>query len=647
MIPNNLPPLLTSIVGRVSELNEIADLLSAPEVRMIVLTGLAGSGKTRLALEAAHRQVQERTFPDGVWRLALEDLRDPACLAGVFAAGLKLGFQEQSDTRGQLLQFLETKRMLLLLDNVEQLAGKTTLIAEVLTAAPAVRILATSIEPVDLNGVRTVRIGGLRLQIPGGDESTLPDAMHLFIQRARRAKPTFRLASEDLPHAHRICELVDGLPAGIDLATIWIRMLSCSEIVAELEHSLDFLKTSFRNMHPRHHSLREIFDYSWRRLGAGDQQLFRDLAVFTGGCRLDAAATVLGVDEQRLAALSDRSLLAQTGNGRYIQPGLLRQYALEQLTAMPAEAAMMQENYANYYRRFLVEHTPTRYKHGSQEALNDLDAERENIRAAWEWAVAGSRLPEIDQSITGLDYYYTTKGWYAEAADLFERAVRAVDQSTAQGADEVLRLRGKLLIQQGFFMYKQGYLEGAETLLHESASLLGSVGAAEDLVDTLFHLGGIISQRGDFARAREYQQESLELARHTGNHFAEINCLNALGLTSLKLGEYDQARNLYAQSLDLARSANDPGVLANSLNDFGYMLSRIGSAGEAIPYLNEALNLARSLHNRRLVTYVLATLGEATYAAGDFAQSKRYSAESLERAEKQNDQVLVTHLLIR
>ena len=330
---HNLPPQTTPFIGRAEELARIAALMSDPNCRLLTLTGPGGAGKTRIALQAA--QTQLATFSNGVYFVPLAPIGDPASLVAAIADAVGFSFfsqatgDEQSMQQRQLLNFLSQKHLLLVLDNFEQLLPAAGLLVDILRAAPRVKILVTSRERLSLQDEWALSIGGMRvpatLDSPEGVEAY--SAVQLFVHNARRAVVGFSLSEAERPFAVRVCQLVEGLPLGLELAAAWVKSLSCREIAEEIERSLDFLTTPLRDVPARHHSLRAVFEYSWRLLTEPQQTAFRRLSVFSGGFDREAALAVAGAALPILTALVDKSLLYRRESGRYELHEVLRQYA--------------------------------------------------------------------------------------------------------------------------------------------------------------------------------------------------------------------------------------------------------------------------------------------------------------------------------
>lgn len=408
--PHNLPPQPTPIVGREAELAEIAAYLTKPEAQLLTLVGPGGIGKTRLALHAAARCVEpeaavEARFPDGVFFVPLAaDASNSGdgfsrSLLAALGDALKLDLQGPVHPQAQLLNYIRDKEMLLLLDNFDQLVPEAKQLTNILRLAPRVKLLVTSRVRLNLQEEWLITVRGLEYPTRTDLEAASAmahSAVMLFVQQARRVIAGFTLADAEVPQVVRICQLVEGVPLGIELAASWLRVLSCREVVTEIERSLDFLTTALQDVPERHRSLRAVFDYSWNLLSPAEQAAFRQLSAFRGGFQREAAAQVVGVSLPLLAGLMDKSLLQRTAGGRYEIHDLLRQYAEQKLQADPEEYDRIRDIHCRYYAALVSEHSAQLKGEDLPAALNALDAERDNVRAAWDWAVSHRRVEQVN-----------------------------------------------------------------------------------------------------------------------------------------------------------------------------------------------------------------------------------------------------------
>ncbi|HEX8683230.1 MAG TPA: BTAD domain-containing putative transcriptional regulator, partial [Ardenticatenaceae bacterium] len=384
--PLKLPVQSTLFVGRKEELAELAALLASPECRLLTLVGPGGTGKTRLALQVAAQQAE--TLANGASLVSLASLASADLLVPSIASAVGLTSFGAADPKTQLLNHLRDRQMLLLLDNFEHLMDGADLLTEILQEAPGVKLLVTSRERLNLLGEWLFEVQGLPVPQNGHDATEEESsALMLFVQSARRVRSGFALTAAERPHVVRICQLVEGMPLGIELAAAWARVLPAAEIAQEIERNIDFLAASTRDTPSRHRSMRAIFDHSWSLLSDEESLALARLSLFRGGFRREAAQTVADAPLPMLAALGDKSLLRRVSSGRYDMHELVRQYALEKLNAS-GDLDAIRDRYLAYYSNFVAEAAPQ--LQGAQQVgwLEQLEQELDNLRAAFEWSFA-------------------------------------------------------------------------------------------------------------------------------------------------------------------------------------------------------------------------------------------------------------------
>jgi len=352
-VRSELPISLNPLLGRERELAAIGQLCQDPQCRLLTLIGPGGTGKTRLALQVATEQ--QETFTHGVAFVPLAPIvnREQAVTAMAEALGLVLYIA--TDRADQLLRYLREKSLLLVLDNFEHLlmdAPTVALVGDLLRGAPGLRLLVTSREPLYLQAEWVFEVQGLPVpESAKADELEASSAVKLFLQRAQQARVGFTLAPEDRPAVLRICQLVEGLPLGIELAAAWVLSLSCQEIAAEIERNLSFLTTSTRDVPERQRSISAVFDHFWKLLSVEEQRVLRQLSVFQGGFGREAAEQVVGASLTLLSTLVSKSLLRRTDprTSRYDMHELVRQYALSHLQKDEQEYIQTRNRHCRYY----------------------------------------------------------------------------------------------------------------------------------------------------------------------------------------------------------------------------------------------------------------------------------------------------------
>jgi predicted ATPase len=295
--------------------------------------------------------------------------------------------------------------MLLVLDNFEHLISEANQLSDLLRLAPKLKIVVTSRTRLNLQQEWLMEVQGLA--VPANAQAVLNadieySAISLFVRQARRIRSGFTLESDELPHVVRICQLVEGVPLCIELAASWLRVLTCREIAAEIAEGLDFLTSTLQNVPERHRSLRAVFDHSWNLLSNNEQTAIRQLSIFRGGFQRAAASKVVGASLPMLAGLVDKSLLRRNAVGRYEVHDLLRQYAEEKLRANADEYIQMGNTHCSYYADIMVQHEAQLKSNDVSVAITELNAERENVRAAWNWAMSQRRIDELNMFMSCL-----------------------------------------------------------------------------------------------------------------------------------------------------------------------------------------------------------------------------------------------------
>jgi predicted ATPase/DNA-binding CsgD family transcriptional regulator len=466
---HNLPPQPTSFIGREDEIAEIAVLLDDPSCRLLTLVGPGGSGKTRLGIEVAARKLDE--FANGVFIIALQPLTSHEDIVPTIASSL--GVQLRPDGRNpqqQLFDYFRNKSVLLLMDNFEHLLAGAKVLCGLLSAAPGVRVLATSRESLNLREEHLYNVGGL--QFPDHDQITSTEtfsAIELFAERARRVYPDFSLTDE-LPDVVRICQLVGGMPLALELAASWLKTLSCAEIAAEIQWGLDILATPLRNVPERHRSMQAVFDYSWQLLSEKERATFRRLSVFRGGCTHEAARQVAGADLRVLQALADKSFIhREPHSGHYDIHELLRQYGEWHLEQSAEDRFAVYDLHCEYYADLLGKYRDDVSNHRQRNMMQELELELDNIRAAWRWAVDHRKVDEIQKALHTFAYFHVFRSRFLEEAYALEAAIHRLDSGELGGQWGVVL--AALLSYCGWIYVRVGRYEQAEVMFQRSRTL--------------------------------------------------------------------------------------------------------------------------------------------------------------------------------
>ncbi len=605
---HNLPVSPTGFVGRKVELAEITDRLGAN--RMLTLVGAGGTGKTRLALQAA-ADVIER-FKDGVWLVELAPVSERELVAQTAAEAIGVREEAGRPILKTLSDCLRDKDLLLLLDNCEHLIPAVVSLADrLLRDCPDVRLLTTSRAALRVNGEAIMRVGPL-------DEQ---DAVVLFADRSSAAQPGFRLTDENSKSVTEICRRVEGIPLAIELAAGRARMMAPAEILARLQESFGVLSAGSRSADARHETLKAAMDWSYWLLAEAEQHLFRRLAVFAGGFTLDAAEAVCGGDGvpsvfELVGQLVDKSLVSpqetEDGRTRYTMLETVREYGRARLEEHEGLESL-QERHATYYRQ-LVEAARGRIAGSDRRRwLQILGLDVDNLRSVFE---AARVLPEITLALaSGLADFWEARGEYSEGRKRLEVALAR--------SPEPSRVRSEALQAAGLLAWAQGDQSAASDYTHQSLGLSRQLRNTEGEARCLQQLGQIAVQSEDFEAARKYLASALELATRHGYGQIQALCEWRLGLVALFTMDMPGATTHFQTSMDLSRGREDVEAVAMSLFMLGNIALRQNRLDEAKSNLRESLEIQRLEGSSRSIANLLESLAATAITEGQIERALR------------------------
>jgi predicted ATPase/class 3 adenylate cyclase len=670
--PNNLPYQPTLFVGRERELGEIVALLREGGVRLLTLTGPGGTGKTRLALQAAAGL--HDAFPDGIFFVPLAAVTDAALVPGAIAAALTIPETAGQTPREQVLAELAEKSMILILDNLEQLPDLGPFVAEMLAAAPEVAVLATSRAPLRVRGEREFPVSPLPL--PAGAGAVLPEqiaaseAVRLFVDRAQAVKPGFALDEGNATAVAEIVRRLDGLPLAIELAAARVRLFAPEAMLKRLETRLPLLTGGARDLPERQRALRETIAWSYDLLTPGEQALFQRLAVFAGGMTLEGAEYV-GPPEGMadtlggLERLVEHSLIQAAGAGddepRFRMLETIREFGLEQQEAA-GEGVFTRSRHLGFFLD-LAEQAALELNGASQGSwLERLETEHDNLRLALAWAI---ELPDTAPAIrlaAALSPFWTMRGHFDEGRGWLERVLardpaepKAAVAAILGGAGSIARFQGdtdratellerSLALRQalgdrngeaetltvlGHVAERQGDLTGAAARFEESLTIGRELGNDVVVGAALINLGIVADQQGAYDRAAERYEEALPIFRRLGDRRHESMALDNLGNVERARGDLAKSAQFHEASLAISRELGDAWGIAATLGNLGLVAHQHGDLEHARPFYEESLAGFRELGDRRGMENALDNLGHAMRQAGNLSRAASLHGESL------------------
>jgi predicted ATPase/class 3 adenylate cyclase len=642
---NNLPTQPTPLIGREKEVAEVCKLLLRPEVRLLTLTGAGGTGKTRLALQVAAELTED--FEEGVFFVSLAAVSDPELVVPAVAGALGV-----KETGGQpllesLKDYLREKRLLLILDNFEHLLEAASIASELLSAAPYLKVLASSRIPLKLYGEHESSVPPLELpdlKRPSSVERlTQYEAVRLFVERAQAAKADFSVTNDNALAIAEICHRLDGLPLAIELAAARIKLLTPQAMLARLGNRLKLLTGGARDLPERQRTLRSTIDWSYGLLEEGEKVLFARLSVFVGGRTLEAMEAICDAEGDLpggvldgVSVLVDENLLRQEeavgGEPRFVMLETIHEFAREKLQES-GQTEDIRRRHARYFLSLAEEAEPRLMRAKQAEWLKRLELELDNLRAALSWA------QEQDKAELGLRLgaalwrFWIMSARYGEGRRWLEAALAAENAGPLLFRAKANLVAGYLAAGQGVYMRSQRHLE-------EALALYRSAGSAEGVAMTLATLGRLESYRGDLERAKELDKESFDRYRKLGDPWQFSGALRALaadlfvrllrglGLEEGYEGDVTRGMALQEEALALSRKWGDSAGIALSLYGLGRLAVDQDDPERAVKQLEESLVLAREVY-AGIVPHILVSLGDAALIQGDNERALRVYKEAL------------------
>ncbi len=654
-LPNNLPIQLTSFVGREQEMAAVKRLLLT--TRLLTLTGVGGTGKTRLALQVAADLLD--SYTDGVWLVELASLSDPALVPQTVA--ITLGVREEGGRPilTTLSDYLRGKKMLLVFDNCEHLIETCAIMADALLhSCPHLKVLATSREVLGIAGEMTWSVPSLSLpvarQMATSEDLAQYEAVRLFVDRAKYASPGFKLTNQNAQVVAQVCQQLDGIPLAIELAAARVKVLSVEQISRRLNDRFRLLVGGSRTALPRQQTLRALVDWSHDLLSDAERVLFRRLSVFSGGCTLEAIEAVCGEYEDPetrrqedtekapiaaspsprvgvsqvdvldlLTHLVDKSLVLverQNAEARYHMLETIRQYAGHKLE----ESREAERIHARHLDFFVVlgEQGELRIKSAERPAwTNRLEIENDNLRTALAWAIKG----DVEKGLRlagALFRFWLVRGYISEGRQWLDKVLVA-----SLGAPGVFR--AKALIGAGALALWQRDFAAGHALLEESLALCGEIGDRRGLAHALRWLETEASWRGDLSTAEDLGEKSVALFREVEEKWDLAESLGWHGWVAMQRGDYATAHTRLDESHTLFGQSSDMWSVAFPLHGLGQIAYRQGDYVTARALCEESLALFREAGDTNGCAILTATLGEIARIQGDFEQAASYYKDSL------------------
>ena len=628
-----LPVPLTSFIGWAGEVERVKSLLQTPDVRLVSLIGPGGAGKTRLGLRVASQLVEN--FEHGVHFVALAPIRDAGLVAAAIVRALGVKKETGCSAVESLKTFLHGRKMLLLLDNFEQVLGAATLISDLLEMNDGLKVLVTSRSILHLYGEQEFEVPPLALpdlQNLSIHEVSQSPAVALFVERARTVQPDFNLTPHNVSAVAGLCVQLDGLPLAIELAAVRIKLFSPQAIAQRLSDRFTLLAGGGDNLPKRQQTMRNTINWSYDLLTLEEKTLFARLAIFEGGWTLDAAEAIVGTADvlTQLLSLLHKSMLVRCMVGEEVRFHMLetvREYAREHLNSS-AEAELLRERHLNYYLKLAQIAQPELENAQSQVWLERLDQEHDNLRAALQWAL--ERENQRDTAVTlaaTLGIFWKNRGYWSEGR-------RWLNAALAHGGNASPLVRAQALREAAWLALVQGDYIQAEKFLGMAHELWGGL---EDDPNFTCMMGLILDGQGKYEQARALLASRLESYRQLGDRKSSAFSLHLLGQIAMKHANYALAQHYMQACLALRYELGIQPDIARSLLTLGHIMRLQGNDEQAGEYYRESLAIFEQVNLKWGIAHCLLNLGKIACAQKAYEEARSFYQKTLKIFEELGD----------
>jgi predicted ATPase/class 3 adenylate cyclase len=645
----NLPAQLTSFVGRQREVAAIRALLGRPGVRLLTLSGPGGSGKSRLAVQVAAELAE--AFPDGVCFVGLTPVSDPELVLPTIAQALGVRGAAGQALLHTLAEQVGDRRQLLVLDNFEQILAAAPVVVDLLTACPQLAVLVTSRAALQVSGEHAYPVPPLSL--PNHTHAAVPDdvtsseAVRLFLERAQALNPDFAVTDANAPVLAEICRRLDGLPLAIELAAARSRLLPPQALLARLESRLQLLKGGSRDLPARQQTLRATIDWSYALLEADEQAILARLAIFAGGCTLEAAEVVCDLDGDLdvlagLDALVNKNLLQPRdeleGERRVVLLETMREYALERLTERD-ETETIARRHADYFLGLAEQAEPELLGPRQGTWYERLEADLDNFRAALAWFLAHEQAEATARLAATLLPLWWSRGHASEGLRWLDAALERRGSLTPPALAKTLFAKATLLLETGA---RHGQ---ADRLLEESLALFQQLKDTTWTVRAISALGWAMKRAGQLDRGLALQEQAVALGRQQADRWSLALALNNLGFSLLQAGDYVRGRAMLEESRVLSEATGEPEGIAAALQGLAEVALVEGDHTGASSLLEQALTLARKIGHVSFIGRFLVDLGIIMLHQGDQRRAATLFEEALGFTPQVEDELLIGECL--
>ena len=620
--PHNLPVRLTEFIGRHSEVQDLIRKLNLHN--LVTLTGPGGAGKTRLAVHAARSLL--KSYPDGIFFVALAAVTSKKFIISAIADAVGITFYNHESSSRQLMDYLREKEILLIFDSMDHLTDGAVLIEHLLAQCGGIHIIVTTEKPLNLIGEMVVETTGL--EFPNENSTRVWEdysAVQLFIQAARRVDFSFEINFQNRKDILEICQLLEGMPLGLELAATWVRVMSCREIALEIRQTQENQKEIHSGLSKQQRSIRAAFEHSWSLLTAEERKVFGLMTVFRGGFDKEAAHYVTGASLSLITTLMDKSLVYRHSSGRFTILEVLRQLGEEKLLSLETETTIesIRNRYAEYFGQFLegMMH--------SEWSFKDLHKEIKNLREGWLRAVFNGDLGLMGKYIEPLASYYQGCGIYEEAGKLFGAGVtRGWDQNS--DIHPTLRtIYAQICFHYGTFCLYQKRIQNAETAYQSALSIFDETENTLAKARVLDAMGSLENLRGDINQAKLYYEQGLDIQRHYNDQEGIARSLGHLAQLNMQLGDKQETRELLVESLRAYRAVGNQRGVSDILYLLGILALKEKHIEMAINQFQESLSIRKKMQDNPGIADCLEMLADIDITMNNPKSARQFQQMNL------------------
>jgi DNA-binding SARP family transcriptional activator/predicted ATPase len=639
--PAALPRALTPFAGRTQELKTVITRLKQPDCALLTILGPGGVGKTSLALAAARHVAP--TFNHQVYFVPLDSVKDRAGLLIAIAQALALPHHNPTDLEASVKERLQALTCLLILDSFEQLVPEAGLLSDLLQAAPGLKLLVTSRIRLKLYEAWPFPLQGLSYPATAGDPAAATyEAVDFLAQAIQRHCPHYHLTEADWPHLVTICQLVEGLPLGLELAAAWVGQRSLPEIAVTIARQPQQLTAVWNNTPHKHCSLTAVCNHTWQLLAAAERQAAQWLTLFADGFDRDGAKA-LAVAEPLLMALIDKSLVQQRAgfgpDGRWQMHEVIRCFIQNQMEVEGTAVGPAWQRYIHYYATFLQQRETWLKDRRQQAALAEIQSELANIRAAWRQAAAQGAVAAADMAVTPLYRFYELKGMFRQGVDDFALALSHWQQVLTAGSGEAAAIEWlitRLLIRHGLSLSHLSELEKAESSLQAGVARLCGQGTKMlyEKGVALQGLARVAVKREAWSQAQQLYETSLALFQTVDASLETAQSLSGLAHVACALHTYEEAQRLDQESLAIYQQLDNSLGIATALNNLSHIAEMSGNCQQATLWLQASLALANRSAAHWHTAVALSNLAHLACLQGAYDEAEAYLAEGLKVREQ-------------